>query len=360
MTISHVDEHDNYEFLPINIGNVITAVGSTIEFNGHSLFANFFKNFKDNLEYQVYLENCPNCTAVFAGKNKNKILGAIFKVGNGNLVTLPCLLYNEDDFIEEKTNSKGIVKSYWNQKSLIFSEKLISCLIEIDKGLTSDTIKTPAPSWVLDKKFSSEKEIQIQKSINVNIDNIKKIEQKNKNLQAELQDEQLLKDLLYEQGKPLENSVIKALNLLGFQAENFDNGELELDQVIISPEGYRYVGECEGKNEKDIDITKFRQLLESLNADFAREEVKEKAFGILFGNAQRLLEPEKRTLNFTQKCKVGADREKIALIQTTDLFKVAKFLNNNLDETFQKKCRDAVYDCLGKVVIFPDLPPVKK
>jgi hypothetical protein len=90
--------------------------------------------------------------------------------------------------------------------------------------------------------------------------------------------ESILQDLLFEQGKPLENAVTKALRILGFEAENYDDGELELDQVITNSEGHRYIGECEGKDNKDIDITKFRQLLESLNADFDREEVEEKAY----------------------------------------------------------------------------------
>jgi hypothetical protein len=131
---------------------------------------------------------------------------------------------------------------------------------------------------------------------------------------------------------------------------------LELDQVITSPEGYRYIGECEGKDSKDIDITKFRQLLESMSADFDREEVKEKAFGILFGNAQRLTDPKDRTLDFTQKCKVGATREKISLIKTVDLFTVTKFLKEKPDESFQKSCRDAIHGGLGGVVKFPDVP----
>ena len=62
-----------------------------------------------------------------------------------------------------------------------------------------------------------------------------------------------------------------------FKAENFDDGKLELDQVITSPEGVRFIGECEGKDNKQIDITKFRQLSDSLNEDFERENVNEKA-----------------------------------------------------------------------------------
>jgi hypothetical protein len=175
-------------------------------------------------------------------------------------------------------------------------------------------------------------------------------------LNKSLERTQILKSLLFEQGKPLERGVLAALKLLGFNAENYDDGTLELDQVILSPEGYRYIGECEGKDEKDIDISKFRQLLESMNADFARDEVAEKAFGILFGNPQRLTEPAKRTLDFTQKCKIGAEREKIALIKTVDLYVVAAYLDENENENFQLACRNAIHSGLGNVVVFPPLP----
>ena len=129
-----------------------------------------------------------------------------------------------------------------------------------------------------------------------------------------------------------------------------------MDQVITSPEKNRHIGESEGKDNKDINITKFRQLLETLNADFAREDVEEKAFGILFGNPERLKEPAKRKLDFTTKCKTGAQREKIALVKTADLFEVAKFLNENTDEKFKKECREAIHRNLGEIVAFPDIP----
>jgi hypothetical protein len=126
--------------------------------------------------------------------------------------------------------------------------------------------------------------------------------------------------------------------------------------VTSSPEKNRYIGETEGKDNKDINVTKFRQLVDALNADFARVEVKEKAFGILFGNAERLKEPEKRKLDFTAKCKSGAEREKIALVRTIDLFAVAKYLNENDDEKFKKECREAIHKGLGKIVVFPEIP----
>lgn len=191
--------------------------------------------------------------------------------------------------------------------------------------------------------------IKIEKEIEKNDMEIEKIKLKNTKLKEELENENVLKDLLFEQWKPLENAVIKALHILGYEAENYNDGELELDQVIISPEKHRFIGECEGKDNKDINITKFRQLLESLNADFARDDIEEKALGILFGNPERLKTPIERTLDFTQKCKIWADREKIALVKTSDLFVVVNYLRENKNEKFRKACRQAILMDLVKL-----------
>ncbi len=347
---------DNYEFLPIRIGTINSARGTHIDFTGNPLFNTFFNKFKNNLEYHVCLEDVPDSIPVFRGKDKSKILGAIFKVGAGHLATLPYLNYDEEEFTEFQKVDDGKEEECWTDKAIEFGNIFIECLLEIDKGLSQELSKTPTPKWASHEEFSSKAAKEIQVKIGKNDTEIQKREKDNKKLQINLREEQVLTDLLFEQGKPLENAVIKALKTLGYKAENYDDGELELDQIIVSPEGDRYIGECEGKDNKDINITKFRQLVDLLNADFARDQVEEKAFGILFGNAERLKEPKERTLDFTEKCKNGAKREQIALAKTIDLFTVAKYLNENKDEKFKKRCREAIRKGLGGIIEFPTVP----
>ena len=348
--------YSNYNFLPINIGKLTSASGKNVIFSGLPIFREFYNKFKNNLEYELYIENPNEGQVVFTGKDKTKILGAIYKHGPGHLVTLPTLTFNEKDFTELKVDEDGKEKEFWNKKGLLFGNIFVKYLLEIDNNLTYELEKTPTPEWASKEQFIGKKERSLNDSINSNKEKIEIIKRKNEKLEIELKEEENLKDLLYEQGKPLENAVIKALKILGYEANNYNDGNLEMDQVILSPEKNRYIGECEGKDNKDINITKFRQLIDELNADFARDEVKEKAFGILFGNAERLKEPEKRKLDFTAKCKTGAEREKIALVKTIDLFEVAKYLNENENENFSKDCRDAIHKGLGKIVVFPPLP----
>jgi hypothetical protein len=350
------ETYSNYDFLPIDMGRLTSASGKHIEFSGNLIFRPFYNNFKTNLEYQLYIESSGATQTIFTGKDKTKILGAVYKKGAGNLITLPCLEYDRKKFIIPKKDRKGEEKEYWSKEAFEFGHKLVDCLIQMDSDLRKSSDKTPVPSWALGNALTGIKEKGILESIAEKEKNIFEIKGNIDKLNIELAQEQILKDLLFEQGKPLENAVIKALKILGYSATNYDDGELELDQVIVSPEGNRYIGECEGKNEKAIDIEKLRQLIESMNADFAKEEVQEKAFGILFGNPQRLISPEQRTQDFTQKCKTGASREKIALVKTIDLFYIAKYLNETNNEDFKQKCREVIHAGLGKIVVFPDIP----
>lgn len=345
----------NYEFLPINIGRRTSASGKHIQFSGDSRFGDFYKKFKNNLEYQLYVEAPDGAQIVFTGKDKLKILGAVYRVGPGHLVTLPALTFDEQEFSETR-GKDGQEQEFWNKKGLAFGNNLVECLLTIDESLASDSDRSIPPDWVSKEVFLGKKEKDLSDSINVHVEELGKIQQSIESIKRELEAERKLKDLLFEQGKPLESAVTKALKMLGYKAENYDDGDLEMDQVIISPENHRYIGETEGKDTKDINVTKFRQLVDALNADFARDEVKEKAFGILFGNAERLIEPEKRKLDFTKKCRSGAEREKIALVRTIDLFAVAKYLNENNDESFRKNCRDAIHRGLGKIIEFPAVP----
>lgn len=342
---------NSYEFVPLTIGTITSSNGSHIEPVGNPLFRSLFEKFKQYFEYRVYLDNLPESTIIFTGKDKSKILGAVYKVGAGHLIALP-YLNNDDRKFTEYRGETG----FWTKEAGIFGENLINCLLDIDKGLHQEMTKTHEPDWVSKKEFCSKKEQKITESISTQSQRMEKIKKDVDKLENQLIEEKKLKDLLYEQGKPLEEAVTKALKILGYSAENYDDGVLEMDQVIISPEKIRYIGECEGKDNKDIDITKLRQLMDSLSEDFDRDEVEEKALGILFGNPERLKDPKLRKLDFTTKCKSGAKREKVALVKTVDLFLVAKYLTEKKDDKFKKACRNAIHSCLGEIVKFPDIP----
>lgn len=355
-TTVNVAPGNNYEVLPTSIGSIFSGSGKQILFTGHTTFKGFYEKFKDNLEYRLYLENIPKAEIIFTGKDASKVLGFVMKIGGGNFITLPFIDYNEDLFTEKRKDKKGEEKDYWTKEAVKFGSGLVESLLEIDSAFQNYFERTPPPAWVQKEEYLLKKEKEILDEINKNEETIKQLTNTNNQLQADAQEEVLLKNLLFEQGKQLERAVLKSLRILGFQAENYDDGELELDQVITGPENIRCIGECEGKDTKDINIDKLRQLVESMNADFYRDGVDVRASGILFGNAQRLVEPKSRTLDFTEKCKKSAEREKIALVKTVDLYHVSKYLSETNNKEYKKSCREAIYQSFGKLVKFPPTP----
>lgn len=81
----------NYDFLPIEIGTLVSAYGTHIEFSGNPVFSNFYNKFKENLEYQLYIENPNEAQVIFTGKDKSKILGAVYEVRSGHVLLYPIL-----------------------------------------------------------------------------------------------------------------------------------------------------------------------------------------------------------------------------------------------------------------------------
>lgn len=347
---NHVAPFSNYNFFPFKEITFHSASGKSV-YPNDSIVADLHKNFKDLFTFETYIKSDKINLPTFTTKNKDRILGASLKLGNGFVVLIPNITFEIDSFV--KYNSKTD-KSTWTSEALKKGTIFINCLAEIDKTIRKSEEKTPKPSWVNNIDYNLSEAIKTEQLIKKKKDEIEKRKKEIEELNLLLEEQSSIKDLLFESGKSLEAAVIKALHILGYNAENYDDGVLELDQIIVSPEGERFIGECEGKDNKDIDVSKFRQLLDGLNADFEKDNVTEKAFGLLFGNPQRLILPSERTLSFTQKCISGANREKIGLIRTPDLFRICKYILENGDQNYAKKCRIAIIEQLGQMIIFPE------
>lgn len=344
-----VSDFNNYKFLPNFDGIKYNVAHGNKILSCDFLFHSFLKSFSDFITYETYLNIDSEFRNGFTTKNKDKTLGGVLSAFGGQVVFLPKIDLDKKEFTEYNEDDEA----FWTDEAVIIGKRFIQSIIEIDSNLRTTSNRTPKPEWTNHKLYTLERSEKIRNSIESKREKITKLNDEIQELKEELIDAEKLNDLLFETGKPLEEAVTYALKILGFKAENFDDGVLELDQVITSPEGWRFIGECEGKDNKAIDISKFRQLSDSLNEDFEREEVTEKAYGILFGNPYRLLAPSKRKSPFTDKCKSGAQREKIGLIETIELYRVSKYLMENVDEKFKQDCRKAIFSNLGEVIKFP-------
>ncbi len=347
-TIHHTSSVNNYGTIPGGISPT-NSKGTKVKVID-SRFKQLYEIVKEYVEYQAYIPGKGPGTQTFATQSGNNTLGSLYKIkdNKGHVVLLP--YFSLEDLTTEKDD-----KSIWTKKGMDIGSKLMNQIIEIDKSLRKVASQTPTPDWV-NMLPVSEKSKQVEVKIEKLDTLIKKKEAEKELAKQELVEANSLQALLYENGTALEDAVEAALKLVGFKMSKFRKDDLEIDHIIESPEGTRYVGEAEGKDTSAIDISKFRQLESNINEDFERDEISDPARGILFGNGYRLTEPSKRQVEFTEKCLKNAKRLNTPLIRTSDLYAIAIYLTDNDDDTFRKLCRMAIEDNKGEVVIFPSIP----
>ena len=349
-----VVSYDNYEFFPAKLPPIIPKKGKVIKPISNPIFSSFWNDFQKYLSYESYIDGeIPE--PLFVTKTAHKPVGGLFRIGRGALVLLPPLRYDEYEEGFSEYDEKEDEES-WTEKGIQFGKRLIEMMVEIDKSLRNEVESTPPPEWVSKEHYALSEEKKLKAQIESNSKRIDALVLEKNKLLVELEKESLPRRLLFEKGKPLERAIIDALDILGFKAENYDDGHLEIDEVIVSPEGDRFVGEAEGKDNSAINIDKFRQLSSNIQEDLQRNGVEKPAIGILFGNAYRLKEPDKRSEQFTKKCITSNKTFNHILVRTIDLFDVVKYIKNSNDKTFAKKCRNTIKKSQGKIVTFPKIP----
>jgi len=288
--------------------------------------APYYKAFKDELSYAAYLETTEDDPNIFflANKSGNPV-GCSLEVGQGLLVFVPLPPKKVD------------------------SNKLIDVLIQCAKPIITRDFRTPEPEWAKDYSIPGEDEIlekieKLQKSI-------EELEKDRDQLEVERESLSDLRALLYEQGKPLEEAVMRALRLMGFHAERLQKKDMENDTVLESPEG-RALAEVEGKDNDAIRVGKFDQLTRVVDEDFYEHGVYSE--GVLIGNPYRFTLPDDRKDAFTDKVRIAAERKGFGLLTTVELFwAVIRILENPDDNDFKIACRKAVLEAKGKQITFP-------
>lgn len=351
--VQHVRAFSSYSALPLDL-TVVPRGGDSVRVADLAYLATYWQDFGKDSPFQVYLEGdfSKVCLTTRTG---NKVVAAATRIGRGRCILLPPVQYDEEAFTILMDDEEGEQQEYWTDKADEFGANLVIDLLEIDKTLSSEKERTPAPSWTADRRYRMAGEARLETEVARVTQRIGKLQREKTQHLIELEEETGLRRLLYEQGKELEVAVLRALTLLGFHAYPFQDAESEFDAVFVSTEG-RFLGEAEGKDRKAINITKLDQLERNIREDFEKEDVKEHAKGVLFGNAFRLLPPSERPEFFTDKCRSSARRTGVALVRTPDLFEPAKYLRENDDPAFATKCREAIFAARGDVVVFPSVP----
>ncbi len=345
---SIVDLYNNYKFLPVDTPSLIPKEGFELKLaDGHrNLITTFWEEFKEHIKYECYIDGEIEAPLFFT-KTGNKPVGGLLRHGKGHLVLLPRVNYSKEEFTEWKAYNEGNRK-FWTEEAVGFGNCLVQVLSDIDDALRNEA--SPPPAWI--DEYKSKSETELTEEINSASEGIEKLQKKKDELSDELQEEKKLKNLLFETGKPLENAVVEALEILGYEVEDYRDGDLQIDQVILAPDGTRYIGETKGKNGA-VNIDAFRQLSTNIQEDFRREDITNHAVGILFGNGFRNTRPDERKEQFTNKCIRNAEETKTVLVRTSDLFEVAGYIRESEDKEFAEKCRKAILKNRGKIVKFP-------
>lgn len=350
-TINYVADVNNYSALPFSL-NVVNSNGSKLKVCD-ARFSQLYDAVKDHLAYQVYIPGKLGTVVASTIKGTNT-LGTIIRLKEkpGNIVLLP--YFSLDELTEEREDGK----TYWTKEALKIGQQLTHQMVETDKLLRKNSEGTPQPEWATGMP-TSKKARSLQEKINSLEAAIEKKSVERQQALVQKQQADAIKSLLYENGTILEIEIENALKAMGYEVSNFREGALEIDHVIVSPEGKRLIGEAEGKDKSAVGIDKFRQLESNLQEDFQRDEVTEPAQGVLFGNGFRLQDPTERPDEFTDKCYTNAKRLGTALVKTSDLYTVALHLADHPDdEEFKTNCRKALEETKGAVVEFPK-PPAK-
>ncbi len=344
-----VAPYDNYHSIPVDLSPTNTC-GTAVRLasKGAEVLAPYWSEFAGVSEYNVLLTNT-NFPACLVTKNGEKTVGVLIrsKSSSGTLACLPNIEFYRDEFLDEKGEN-------WTDEAVQFSARFISAVISLDAALHSAGEVTPEPAWASDPKYA----LAVERSLRVDLleaESQLELAQRNKeDIIEKLQSTGLLRGLLYEKGKPLENAIIDALRLLGFSAKPYKEGSSEFDVVFESAEG-RLIGEAEGKDNKAINVDKLRQLAMNIHEDLQRDEVTTPAKGVLFGNGYRLTPPAERDIAFTEKCVTAAQSSSTALVATQDLFRAARYLADQEDASYATECRKAILNANG-LTSLPEAP----
>ncbi len=345
----------NYDFLPVDI-KTTESEGKRMRLTPEGSFLQkYWGDFGSFSEYKLIVNGDAGTPLVVTGSGSKTVSVAFrWPAPGGSLVLLPYLNLYASDFFEEREEEDGteVVSTETGRK---FGHAFLNSLLEMDSHLNTGSSSTQEPDWATCKLYLLPREVGLRKELLKIERSIQNLNAKRVGLLDAISVDGSLRHLLYEQGKPLEIAVLRALRLMGFEASQYYDSESEFDVVFECNEG-RLIGEVEGKDNSSIAVGKLRQLEMNIHEDFDREGVKEEAKGVLFGNAYRLHPLDSRKEFFTEKCMAAAKRRGTALVRTTDLFSVAQYLSGKNDKRFAQKCRQAILHAEGVIVEFPEVP----
>jgi hypothetical protein len=224
--------------------------------------------------------------------------------------------------------------------------RLGAAIVKVIKAHFDRTTEIDAPDWT--------SQVTVPQA-NVHDHQITELTRRKDEFEAQIdalkfEREKLLKYvwLLFGYGKAVLEPVVRsAFRLFGFVVPEPEEYEGEWDVELRQTESARTaLGEVEG-SEGVIDVDKYRQLLDYIDAETLEGRDHK---GILIGNGFRLLAPEapERQSQFSDHAQRGAARNDFCLVPTTELFKaVCAVLESPQDDSLKRVIRESLLTTVG-------------
>lgn len=160
----------------------------------------------------------------------------------------------------------------------------------------------------------------------------RELEERIETAEKRLSDEQRFKKLLYEQGDDLEEVVWEALEVLGATVHRPTVNTNEEDGRLEDPSGKTAMLEIKGRGSS-IKLQDVRQLHDWMENAFHNEGWEGK--GIFVANAYLSQAPEQRQQPFPPNCIRAAERYRICLITSKELFNQVKVTQEGMSDPGQ-------------------------
>ena len=188
-------------------------------------FAGYWTEFGPVSRYQVYFEGDGLENFLVKMRSGNRVVGACLRKGRGALVAVPSIELDNDDFLEEREED-GDVETYWSKKGIAFGRRLAGCLVAMAEALASESAITPPPNWASSDIYRLPEEVEIEQTIGEITAQVASLDNQRIELESKRTRAGILRNLLFEQGKPLEDAVLEALRMMGFEAKSFRDARL--------------------------------------------------------------------------------------------------------------------------------------
>ena len=219
----------NYQAIPASV-EPVAAKGSSMKLasKGADVLAPFWSEFGEKFTYEVTLnaQAVPACVVTRRGE---KPVGAIYrnKTSSGTLLLLHDINLAHPSFT--KARGEG---QHWTEAGKRFGGRFVSAIINLDKARKSSSDVTPDPSWATQPTFALEAEAALKVQLLEAERQVELAQKRKEKAKEALATAGEIRALLYEKGKPLEVAIIKALQVLGFQAAPFKESDSEFDVVF--------------------------------------------------------------------------------------------------------------------------------